>query len=114
MGATAMAVQLISEEASRLKLIPPVEASPERDISPPEKPSRPALPTKEIFSGAISVLSAIAMILSVRLVLLLSWAGAFTLAVLVVVHPTTPAIVAMVFYDLLGFVPVVVLSRLKG
>src|SRR5689334_16134305 len=99
-----MATAVLEEEEfvspTVLHLIPP--ASPEaqvdaamRDWAQP-KPHREPVPKQ-----ALDALAAVASVLTVRLVLALAVAGAFALAVLVIQHPTTPALVALGFFTAL-------------
>lgn len=111
-----MAVSVISEQVhERLRLVPPEDVQPERELSPPTpEPSKPSFPTREFMASALGVLTGIAAVLSVRLVLLLAGIGAFVLAYATVQHPTAESLIAMGIYDAFVFVPMVLLAKMKG
>ena len=105
-----MAVHRLSETeiAPRLRLIPPVEDVPE---SPPKAPTQPMRETVTdtdreareqrtiaILVQATATLSALAKIVSARLILLLAVVGAFALALFVLDKPTWPALATLGLY----------------
>lgn len=93
-----MGVAIVDEEpAHRLRLVPPV------DIPVTAAPDRTA-----VLAQAMGTLTALAHILSVRLILLLSAAGAFALAV------THVSLWALGIYCVTIFVPLVALAWSKG
>jgi hypothetical protein len=72
-----------------------------------------------ILIQTVSTIAALAKIVSVRLVMLLTAIGAFYLALAAAMHPTVPAIAIMGLFCALIFVPVVllesgILARLKS
>lgn len=111
-----MAVSLIDEQrVERLKLVAPIDAVPDRpDVAEPPPKPKPELPIREFMAGALGVLTGIAAVLSVRFALMLAGVGAFVLAYAAVQHPSAASLTAMGLFDVLVFVPVVILARLKG
>lgn len=70
-----------------------------------------APPQKDNRSQIIAVLQAIALVLAVRILLLLSIVGGFVLAVMAMRAPSTEAIVVLISYCCLTVLPLVWLER---
>lgn len=73
--------------------------------SAPEQPSPPL--SAAFLQQMMAVLSALALMLSARFLLLLAMAGASVLAALATLEPTTLKLAATVIYDVLVFIPLV-------
>jgi len=108
-----MTVTQVSEE----KIVPLKLTRPERDETLPVE--KPVGKTKDeareerdaaILAGASAMLTVLARIVSVRLVLLLAAGGAFALSVGALIHPGWQSLTAMGGFDVLVFVPVIVLE----
>ena len=101
-----------SSGASRVRLISTRETPAAIDTRPEAPASKPSNP--EFLAEVTAVLTAIAMLLSARLILLLSGVGGFVLAFVAVTNPTVLGIVVSVVYDLGIFCPLVFLGVRKG
>lgn len=88
---------------------PNTDHSPTATEAPPSTPSR-----REFLSQTLSVIMALATVLSARLILLLAGIGAFVLAYFALQQPTNAALTACAIYDLTIFAPLVWLYATKG
>lgn len=105
-----MAVHRLREEqiSERLKLVPIVPDEPVMPLKPPppmrdlqaEREERIARHSQVTVSALGSIL-AIARLLSVRAILLLSVVGAFALALFTASRPTLPALVTLGLYSVI-------------
>ena len=112
-----MAVSVVSEEehpeTPRLRLVETAEdVRPREDYVPPPgpAPAAPSFPTKEV----VAILTAISMIISARLVLLLAFIANGALFYLATSNPSIGSISGASLFALLVFWPIAWLSLKKG
>ena len=96
-----------TNEGSRVRILSQRSAEPMEE--PASKPSNQAF-----LATAMGVMTAIATILAVRVLLLLSGAGAFALHYLAVGSPDMMKLATAGAYDLLVFIPLIYLYVTRG
>ena len=108
------------EERPRLKAVP-TDTIPLAEPTPQETPSTPSEPTDpqpepyraDTLEMMATAFGALGMALSARAILLLSVVGAFILAVLAMMSPTTVKLGVLAVYAVLVVIPCVVLEIRK-
>lgn len=93
----------------------PDDAVPDRAETPepPRKPTPPARPIVQVQYPTAQVLAVLGMLMKVlatRMILMFAGVGAFTLALIVVWHPSWQAMVSCGLYDLFVFGPCLYLA----
>lgn len=109
-----MGVKIISEEAAHterppLRLVMAPEPAPKVEKVKEPNPAR-----EEFFRAMLVTLTATAMILAARVVLVMSVVGAFVLALLTVNHPSIGAIATTGIYCIGVIAPLAYLALKKG